>query len=196
MRGYFIRSRSSRSSSCSWTAKATGEGCHGDKNPLRVYFPPTFSPQVCILSTCCMFFFFHSCSLSLHLSAFVFPSLLFLCLSHSALCLFLCLHVSLRRFPLSLNVFFCSHLSFLFLFLPLLSSVPVVLTSCPAVEGGRSRGGKGMLILSPQRWSAVGETERGRERKCHSSEEMRWPLPCVCVCVSACVSIARIRVTV
>lgn len=64
---------------------------------------------------------------------------------------------------LSLNVFFCSHLTSCFSF-SLLSSVPVVLTSCPAVEGGRSRGGKGMLILSPQRRRAEGEIEKEREK--------------------------------
>lgn len=57
----------------------------------------------------------------------------------------------------------------------LFTSVPAVLTSCPAIEGGR-----GMLILSPQRHS-TGEGERSR--KCHLSEEMG--LRCVCLCVLA-----------
>lgn len=46
--------------------------------------------------------------------------------------------------------------------LRLLSSIPVVLTSCPAIEG--SRGRRGMLILSTQRQSARGETQK-RERE-------------------------------
>lgn len=85
------------------------------------------------------------------------------CACHTQLCLFLCLLVSLSLslssdFSLSLNVFFCSNLSrFSF---SLLSPLPVVLTSCPVIEGGRSRGGRGMLIL--QR-CAERELARGRE---------------------------------
>lgn len=83
--------------------------------PRGCIFPPSFSPQVCIMSTCCNFFL--SRCFSLHLSVFVFPSLFSLCLSHSALFLFLCLNdVSCRLFPLSHNVFFCSHLSTYFFF--------------------------------------------------------------------------------
>lgn len=79
---------------------------------------------------------------------------------------------------------------FLSVFLPLSSfpSVPLVFTSCSAVEG--SRGGKGMLILSPQRRSGwERETERETGRKWHSSEEMRWPLHPVCVWACARVSV-------
>lgn len=96
---------------------------------------------------------------------------------------FFYLHISLRRLPLRLNGLLCSHLSCCFL-LSLLSSVPVALTSCPGVEGGNGRGREGMLILSARWRSAEGETggeKREGERKCHSSEEMRWA---VCVCLN------------
>lgn len=115
-----------------------------------------------------------------------------------AVCIFITLSLS-SSLPHCLSLSLSPLLSFLLMSslcscLPsvppsLLSSVPVVLTSCPAVEGGRSRGGRGMLILSPQRRSAQGDTERKRARerergrKCHSSEEMRWPFHCVCVCL-------------
>jgi len=102
---------------------------------------------------------------------------------------------SLRLFSSLLMSFFfffffhipsCSSLSILFAF-------PVVLTSCPRIEGVRRRGKKGMLILSPQ-WLEQKERLKKSERKCHSSEEMRWPLHCVRV--SVCVSTEKIRVTV
>lgn len=32
---------------------------------------------------------------------------------------------------------------------------------------------------------------RGRRRKCHSSEEIRWPLLCVCECVYVCACISK-----
>lgn len=127
-------------------------------------------------------------SLPLHLSVFVFLSLVSVCLPHSALCLFLCPHFSLSSdFSLSLNAFFCSDLSrFSF---PLLSSLPVVLTSCPAIEGGRSRGGRGMLILHRR---AERELEReGERQKCHSSEKMRWSLRRECVCACVCMHLNR-----
>lgn len=103
-----------------------------------------FSPF--LIAFCCLCLYDPSLSLPVtHCSVFVPPS-------------------SSGFFPFSLNVFCCSHLSSCFLF-SLLSFVPVVLTSCPAIEGERSRGRKGMLILSPQRRSAGGGRKRERERK-------------------------------
>lgn len=143
-------------------SKGDRRGLSWQYESLEGIFPPPhlFSPQVCILSTCCIFLFL-SCSLSLHLLAFVSPPLFLLCLSHSSpICLFLCLHV-----PLSGSLLFLLMFSFVPIF-PLVSlslsfsSVPVVLTSCPAVEGGRSRGRKGMLILPRQRRSAEGDIEK------------------------------------
>lgn len=163
--------------------------------PWGYIFPPhLLALQVCILSTSYTFLsiiLFHCIVLSLCNYAIALPA------CHTLLSSHLSLSLSLSGFSICfLNAFFCSHLSSCF-FLSLLSSVPVVLTSCPGVKGGRSRGRKGMLILSPQ-WRSAKERQkkRARVRKCHSSEEMRWPLHCVCVCVCRCISTERIRLTV
>lgn len=146
-------------------------------SPLIYSLDKSTSCQLCIF----LFLSLASCCLCLY-----YPFLFSAC--HTLLTVCVSVFMSLSGFfPHSLNVFFCSHLSSCFSF-SLLSSVPMVLTSCPAVEGGRSRGRKGMLILSPQRQSAWGKRKRERERKCHSSEEMRWPLLCVCECVNVCLS--------
>lgn len=190
MIGCFARAEvyeSSRSSSCNWTAKETGEGCHGDKNPLRVYFPPSFSPQVCILSTCCIFLF-HSRSPSLHLAVFVLLSLVFLRLPLSALCLFLCPHVSLRLFLLM------SSFVPIFLLVSLSLSLspffhpcgPHLLSSRRGREKQRRERNANFIATATECRRRDRKRKREREGKCHSSEEMRWPLHCVWKCVCVC----------
>lgn len=151
----------------------------GDISP-----PHLLSPQVCILSTTWFFLlgFLASSGLPLRITL------------SSPVCL---LSPHLRRFIfsfLSLNVFFYSHL------FPLSVFILLSLWSSPLVRASReerSRGRKGMLILSPQWQSREGETEIGERGKCHLSEEMRWPLHSVCVCVCVCMRLHwKIRVTV
>lgn len=153
----------------------------------------------CPLAVCVCIFFSSNFVEYIVPFVFVFSSVFLLCLSHTQLYIslspWLWLFFSYPLFLL-MSSFVCIFLS---VFLPLSSfpSVPLVFTSCSAVEG--SRGGKGMLILSPQRRSGW---ERDRKR---DGEKMAlvWGnemaiAPCVCmsVCMCVCIFTEKIRVTV
>lgn len=132
-------------------------------NPLRLYFPPhLFSPQVCIQSTCCICLFL---SRLLVASRRLCPTVSFPSVRHTLLSVCSFVSASLSGFFISLLMPSYVPIFPLVSRSSLLPSIPVVLTSCPAVEGGRGRGRKGMLILSPQRQSKEGKTEKGKERE-------------------------------
>lgn len=117
-------------SSCTWTAKETG--CHSDKNPLRVYFTRLFSPQVCILSTHCIFLCV-CCSLSLYLAAFTIP-----CLSACHSLLSVCFFVFTPLLSgVLLFLLMSSFVPIFFLFLFLSLSFRPSLWSSPLVQPSR-----------------------------------------------------------
>lgn len=154
---------------------------------MRIYFPPILSTSLHPVHLLCVCVFSSNFVEYIVPFVFVFSSVFLLCLSHTQLCISLSLWLWHFFYPFFLLMpsFVCIFLS---VFLPLSSfpSVPLVFTSCSAVEG--SRGGKGMLILSPQRRSGW---ERDRKR---DGEKMAlvWGnemaiAPCVCMSVCTCV---------
>lgn len=173
---------------CNQACKETERGTREDNDPLRVYFPPYSLRKAtsCPLAVCV--YFFSNFVEYIVPFVFVFSSVFLLSLSHTQLYISLSPWLWLFFFyPLFLlmSSFVCIFLS---VFLPLSSfpSVPLVFTSCSAVEG--SRGGKGMLILSPQRRSSW-ERDRKRDGK---KMALVWEnemaiAPCVCMSVCTCV---------
>lgn len=145
------------------------------KIPRGYIFPHSHHKSAqCPLALFC--FLFHCISRSLSSR----PSSPSACHTQLSVCFFVLISLSRSLSP-PLTFLFLLMSSFVTIFLVFLSlsslpsSLPVVLTSCPAVEGGRSRGGRGMLILQRR-----AERELKRQ-KCHSSEGMRWSLHCECV---------------
>lgn len=146
-------------------------------NLLRGYFSPSFTLCVSrrLVHNMNVFFytftFSHSCPcLPLPITLDFFLFVVFTSLSGFYFILFF---APTQCFSL------CSHL------FSYSSLVPVVLTSGPGIEGGRGRGRKGMLILSPQWLSVDRETEREKMSLVWGNEMA------IALCVRMCLHVSR-----
>lgn len=148
-------------------------------NPLSP--PSIYSSRKSVSCPLAVLFFF---SFSFSSYYFVLPSLFFL---------FYTVYCSSRlsqAFPSFSKCLLLFPSFFLFL-IP--STFPLSLWCSPLVQSLKE--GEAEEGMNANFISTVTSAERG-ERKCHSSEEMRWPFNCVDVYVSAYISVEKIRVTV